>query len=300
MRRAARLLLALAATAIACFAASLALAGSQPDPRPGDKQLGTKGGITYVSDTATSSDPSFAQSSAACPGLDKGKWRIAGGGFRTNDKAGAITATRPQDLYIPPDGDVDSVPDDFWESDAEIAVGKKVSSYAICMKSEGLSYQLQSQPDESDAIRSSTQSCSGKSQPTGGGGFIATTDSYLSSVFPTGKNKWRVDLLDATGGHGGMQSQVVCLHDKQLRRATTKVTMPSAKVKSAKATCKGGAHVTGGGIRMGKDGGDGIALASYPVDGKDADKVPDDGWKVQGYNRTAGTLPLTAYAICKG
>jgi hypothetical protein len=52
------------ATAASLLLASQAYAGSQPDPRPGDEQLGTKGGIAYVSDTVTSSNPVYTESDA--------------------------------------------------------------------------------------------------------------------------------------------------------------------------------------------------------------------------------------------
>jgi hypothetical protein len=287
------------AIAIAAFLllASQAFAGSQPDPRPGDKQLGTKGGIAYVSDTVTSSNPVYTESDATCPKLDKG-WRIAGGGFRVGDKAGSLSASRPLDIYLS-FGDDDLDPDEFWEASGDLALGKKLSSFAICIKEPKLHYVRADTPDGDSAPRSATDSCPGRTRPTGGGGFIATSNSYITSLFPKGRSKWSVGLYDAIGGIGGMTSDFVCLKAKP-KRAAKEATVPAAKTKAVKATCPSDSHVTGGGARFSGDPGDAKLLGSYPVDGKDADHVPDDGWKAQGHNDTVGPLQLKAYAICRG
>jgi hypothetical protein len=284
------------ATAASLLLASQAFAGSQPDPRPGDKQLGTKGGIAYVSDTVTSSNPVYTESDATCPKLDKG-WRIAGGGFRVGDKAGSLSASRPLDIYLS-FGDDDLHPDEFWEASGDLALGKKLSSFAICIKEPKLHYVRADTPDGDSAPRSATDSCPGRTRPTGGGGFIATSNSYITSLFPKGRSKWSVGLYDGIGGIGGMTSDFVCLKAKQ-KRAAERTTVPAAKTKAVKAACPSKSRVTGGGARFSGDPGDAKLLASYPVDGKDPDSIPDDGWKAQGHNDTAGPLQLKAYAICR-
>ena len=284
------------ATAASLLLASQAFAGSQPDPRPGDKQLGTKGGIAYVSDTVTSTNPAYTESDATCPKLNKG-WRIAGGGVKVGDKAGSLSASRPLDIYLA-FGDDDLDPDEFWEASGDLALGKKLTSFAICMKEPKLEYVRVDTPDGDSAQRSAVDSCPGRTRPTGGGGFIATTNSYITSLFPKGKSKWSVGLHDEIGGIGGMTSDFVCLKAKP-KRAAKQTTVPAAKTKAVKATCPADSHVTGGGTRFRGDPEGAKLLASYPVDGKDADHVPDDGWKAQGHNDTAGPLQLKAYAICR-
>ncbi len=284
-------------TALPLLAAANALAGSEPDPRPGDKLLGTKGGIAYVADPEVSS-ASQTTSYATCPKLNQG-WRIAGGGVRTTDKNAIVFSSRPLDIYLS-FGDDDLVPDDYWESIGTPAIGKKLTTYAICMKEPKLKYETVTTPSGPTALRSAVDSCPGKTRPTGGGGFIATTGSYISSIYPSGKSSWGVSLLDVNGGNGGMTNNFVCLKAKHTSKATKKITVAAGKVRATKATCKGGAHVTGGGLKFSGHSGDGKLISSYPIDGKDADRVPDDGWKVQGYNQTAGDLQLKAFAICRG
>jgi hypothetical protein len=211
------------ATAACLLLASPAFAGSQPDPRPGDKQLGTKGGIAYVSDTVTSTNPVYTESDATCPKLNKG-WRIAGGGVRVGDKAGSLSASRPLDIYLS-FGDDDLDPDEFWEASGDLALGKKLSSFAICIKEPKLHYVRADTPDGDSAPRSATDSCPGRTRPTGGGGFIATSNSYITSLFPKGRSKWSVGLYDAIGGIGGMTSDFVCLRGKP-KRAAKEATVP--------------------------------------------------------------------------
>ena len=292
------LLAVVAATAVlTAIVAPAALGGSQPDPRPGDKQLGTVGGIAYVSDTVTSTNPNYVESDATCPKLGQG-WRIAGGGVKLGYKDGALSASRPLDIYLS-FGDDDEFLDDFWEASGHAPVGKKLSSFAICMKQPKLKYVRVDQPDDLSLSRTHVDSCPGKTRPTGGGGFIATTNSYLSSIFPSGKDKWGVGLLDANGGTGGMTSDFVCLKAKpKPKKISKRITIPTMKTKAAKASCPADMHVTGGGAKFAGAAGEGKLLSSYPVDGKDADKIPDDGWKVQGNNVSAVSQDLTAYAIC--
>ena len=283
---------------VALLPATDAMAGSQADPRPGDKQLGTKGGLAYVSDKVTSTNPSNTESDAACPKLGKG-WRIAGGGFRSGDSSANILGSRSLDIYLP-FGDDDIHPDDFWEVSANPAVGKKLTSYAICMKEPKLKYVQVDVPDSASSHRTSTDTCAGKGRPTGGGGLIATTGSYLSSTFPIGKHAWSIAAFDAINGFGGMTSDFACLSSRKIFQTGRSKSVHAGAVKAITAKCPAHSHVTGGGADFVATAGAGKQLASYPVDGGDRDKVPDDGWRVQGRNLTAASIFLDAWAICKG
>jgi hypothetical protein len=70
---------------------------------------------------------------------------------------------------------------------------------------------------------------------------------------------------------------------------------------SAAVFCPAGTHVTGGGVEItGND--DGIEVAdSFPVDGGDTGRVPDNGWRGTVNNdNTGGTHQMQAFAICRG
>ncbi len=283
--------------AVALLPATDAMAGSQADPRPGDKQLGTKGGIAYVADRVTSTNPTNTESDAACPKLGKG-WRIAGGGSRSADTSAGIFASRPLDIYLP-FGDDDAYPDDFWEVSANPAVGEQLTSYAICMKEPKLKYVRVDVPDSASSRRTTTDTCEGKGRPTGGGGLIATSGSYLSTTFPIGEHAWSIAVLDTIGGSGGMTSDFVCLASRKIIMTGRAKSVPAGGIKAVTAKCPAHSHVTGGGAEFVATAGDGKQLASYPVDGRDRDKVPDDGWRVEGRNLTATSISLDAWAICK-
>src|SRR4051794_21038768 len=49
------------------------------------------------------------------------------------------------------------------------------------------------------------------------------------------------------------------------------------------ANCPNGTHVLGGGAKIFTSFGGASTQHSYPIDGKDADKKPDDGWEVAAF-----------------
>ena len=81
--------------------------------------LGTKGGITYVSDTEHVTNPAYTEALAACPNAG-GKSRITGGGIRIAGIPGtvSISSSRPLDLASA-FGDDDLINDDYWEASGD-------------------------------------------------------------------------------------------------------------------------------------------------------------------------------------
>ena len=67
---------------------------------------------------------------------------------------------------------------------------------------------------------------------------------------------------------------------------------------SPRAVCGSGRHVLGGGLRISGPQDEARAASSFPFDGKDRHKVPDDGWTSTGYNLSGGSKALTTFAIC--
>jgi hypothetical protein len=285
--------------ALALFLASQAQAGSAPDPRPGDKLLGKQGGIAYVSDSETIASTVFStQALTACPNAG-GAWQITGGGLALKGQPAdlSIAVTRPADLASFFEVQDDLLPDDYWEATGRGPVGTKETSYAICAKQPKLSYVTATTPNSATSQRTATDSCPGQSTPTGGGGFIATTGSYISSMYPTGQN-WSVSLFDQIGGAGGMSTNFVCLKSKHLSTVVAKGKFASGAADSETAKCPKGSHVTGGGAKLNRAPGEGVLNSSYPADLGDKDKVPDDGWTAIGQNNSGQSMRLAAYAIC--
>ena len=65
---------------------------------------------------------------------------------------------------------------------------------------------------------------------------------------------------------------------------------------SIKAPCPGNQHVISGGMGTVNGYGGILLTGSYPYDGSDKDKAPDDGWRVEVTNR--GGLETAANALC--
>jgi hypothetical protein len=282
--------------AVALAVAGHAIAGGAPDPRPGDKLLGKTGGLAYVSDAERATNPGFTQALTSCPGAG-GKWRITGGGIRiaNNPALSTVSSSRPLDILF---GDDDAISDDYWEASAAAPVDTPITSYAICAKLEGLEYRSVTTPDQPTEERTATDRCPAGTKVTGGGGFIATTGSRMTSMHPTGKRKWSIGAYDTIGGFGATTSDFVCLKSKHLTTVVEKRTIPEGLAETQTATCPKGSHVTGGGARISKGPAVGLLNSSYPLDGNDKDKAPDDAWTAIGHNEAVGPLKLSVYAIC--
>ena len=80
---------------------------------------------------------------------------------------------------------------------------------------------------------------------------------------------------------------------------TKDFTLQPGKARTKRAECPNGTHVLSGGHYNSGGFGDVIGAHSYPYDGDDRDKKPDDGWRAQ--LRGIG-VPVAAsvHAICTG
>ena len=80
---------------------------------------------------------------------------------------------------------------------------------------------------------------------------------------------------------------------KEKTRSFNVAPFPARSTESVK--CPKGKHVFGGGASA--DAGSAVLVASFPFDGHDRDKQPDDGWRVSVDNRDAATTAQVA-AVC--
>ena len=132
----------------------------------------------------------------------------------------------------------------------------------------------------------------------GGGGFIATTGSRVTSMYPSASDKWSVWALDTGGGAGTTTLDFVCLKSKHLRTVAANRMIPPDSAGFKTVTCPSGSHVTGGGVLMRGGPIPSLLDSSYPIDGNDKDKIPDDGWTALGKNESLNAQKLRVYAIC--
>ena len=283
------------------FFVSPASAGMAPDPRPGDTLLGKAGGLAYVNDPETVTNPDFTNALAACPNAG-GQWRLTGGGFQVTgqdaESSFTVAVSRPLDmldLY----GDDDEDYDDYWDTYTASPVGSVFTSFAICTKSEAIRHKREDPGDHSSGNRSAREHCS-KGKVVGGGGFIATSDSFLGSTYPRSESQWRIRVFDTIGGIGGMEIWVICARGMPVSIAEKSVEVPPGEARAVVARCDAGEHVTGGGVNGSRVASDMNLYGSYPIDLGDPDAIPDDGWQGNAYNRSGVPKVLRAYAICTG
>jgi len=283
--------------AIACLFAASASAGFNPDPLPGDQQLGKAGGIAYVRDDETTVTPSFTVVLTGCPTVG-GAWRITGGGFATSLPVNFINATRPMDL-LDALGDDDTDPDDYWEVESGLsASGSTLSGWSICMKEPKLKYKTETAPPSDDPGRSFAAGCPGKTKPTGGGGFISSTGSFLGSLYPSGRS-WKAAAHNAEND-SNFTADFACLKSKRVKTVSKTVRVTANTSITPRTLCPATSHVLGGGVKFAGPAESGLAFESAPIDGSDADQIPDDGWRAGVSNQTAGTEKAGVYATCLG
>jgi hypothetical protein len=290
--------LVLAGTIVLCGPAQ---AGMVPDPRPGDEFLGKEGGLAYVVDAETVTNSSYTEANAACPQAG-GAWRVVGGGFEVQgappESERRLSASRPLDMHDSY-GDDDDELDDFWQTSIAAPLASTLETYAICSRWARVKQRFVSVPNGPSGERQATNRCA-RGELSGGGGFIATSGSFISSMYPKDESRWTLELADALGGIGGMGNYWVCVRGEDLRLGAASESVPSGEAGAAFVRCDNGRHVTGGGARAGGAPSAMNLFASYPVDLGDPDDAPDDAWLVGAYNRSASAKTLKAYAICAG
>jgi hypothetical protein len=280
---------------------ALAGAGGATDPRPGDTLLGKVGGVAYVSDSEFAAAASFLDAGTACPNLPSSNWRIAGGGFALTggaDSAQVVASSHPVDLE--PFGDDDQVIDDWWRVAADVSIGTTVTSYAVCSKWSGIKYKNKAVPNSPAGERSHVVKC-GRGKVSGGGGSISTSDSYVSSMFPKKKKRWKFGAFDTLGGIGGMNNYVICARGRSFQIVKDEVSVPAGGSSVLLvAECFPGQSVVGGGAKSSGAPGTLSLRASQPYDTADPDSIPSNGWAVRAFSTDPGVQTLKVYAICHG
>lgn len=293
VRRGSIALVVLTAGVAAAAFASSAFAGFAADPRIDDVQLGKSHGLAYVKDAETVVDSGSTLAPTGCPGKGDA-WRVAGGGFSAGKSFNFINMSRPLDHV-----DADTDADDYWEVESNSsAVGTKITGFAICMKVPKLKYASEIAPNGAGDERELSVECPGKTEPIAGGASISNSDSYLSSIYRTGATVNAV-VNDATGGTGNFAADAVCLKSKRIETVrASRIADPLTPV-NVKILCDAPALPMG---ILYQIHGPGLipipVFESRPIDGKDKDRIPDDGWTVGVSNTSTDPQRVTAQAVC--
>ena len=237
--------------------------------------------------------------------------RVSGGGAKLGGGAASkfLESSLPRDVYLDY-GDADDVHDDSWDASGYGPDGKSVTTFGVCLRPADfdaeLKYVYLDVPDSASGNRSAQVGCGGGYHAVGGGGLIAPSESWINSSYPidsgdpgkTPDDGWRVRVFDPVGGIGGFVIEVACMRGADLRYVKKKTSgVAEGESASPRAKC-GHRHVVGGGVKIGGPPNRGRVASSYPIDGADAKKVPDDGWKATGYNFSGLPKAVTTHAIC--
>jgi hypothetical protein len=76
------------------------------------------------------------------------------------------------------------------------------------------------------------------------------------------------------------------------------IKVPASKSKTLTATCPKGTHALGGGEQNQEPYNSVFLRQTYPFDGADKDKKPDDGWRTRVQNREAHKVSVNTQAVC--
>jgi len=269
-------------------------AGGAFDPEGGETQLGRSGGLKYVAEQVTADG--FGGNAAVSCVPSNGPWHVTSGGVSMSDdpSANLIRSMRPLDLNAPLEDPDDTDPDDWWDSQVTAAPGTQVTSWLVCTQRR-TSYVTEFTPNQASTERTDDATCPEGKHLIGGGSFIF---GYVSSSWPVSGSTWRTRVHDPSGGTNGMAAYATCRNLGGVTTVKKSVDLPADSAARATAACPASRHVIGGGGRITGPISEGRLVGSLPRDSSDRGDVPDDQWRVVGYNGGTEKKTLTAYALC--
>lgn len=286
MSRATAMLVALAAVLAACLVSDRAEAGTS-----------SAGSFVYVSGKSTADATSAGSQVLNCPSNTRA---VGAGGSITGGLSAWLERAQPMDSIFGPDGDPDNGGvTQSWNSSP---VTQTMRSSLICMKgsaAEQLAYakESMSMPAGSGEV-GDTLACTG--HLVGGGAGVDPDPSLsLESSVPRGQLDgtfaWMFYAKSSAATSGKTLSAVAaCLPEgvRHIRSVYRSVRVQGYKTGSVVAHCPDDFHVAAGGGSLSR------LMRSVPIDGPDADHVPDDGWAVTGYNGVPVQSQFGVVAMC--
>ena len=248
--------------------------------------------------------PDHGQTSlqVACP---KGTHVLSGGQIVDIDPGTAVLVSS-----TPFDGaDRDRAPDDGWSSSVKsFAPGATMTVTAICGKAEPR-YVSRSFPLGGLVVNTGRAACPRGTRAIGGGARIPVGFAAVGSLWESGPfdgsdagslpdDGWEAKgvVEEQTGAKATIT--VICRRGKLRYGGSTSLTPPSSGDEYL-APCPGQTGLIGGGMTI-AGGGANLFANTGPIDGIDADTIPDDFWDVSYFNLNV-LFPglITVYAICQ-
>jgi hypothetical protein len=130
------------------------------------------------------------------------------------------------------------------------------------------------------------------------GAFAQLISSGPGESDPPGLMGWEMKATKPVGSAREMVARASCLPEgmRQVRQVRKQTSLAAGEIRAIKVRCPRRLHAGAGGAA------DAVQiLGSAPVDGPDAGKAPDDGWRVRLRNPDpAASQPVEARVICLG
>jgi hypothetical protein len=253
-----------------------------------DTDLGEINGYFYVGDT--SAVTGYSSVDAACP---TGA-HVAGGGFHS----GVPTGNRPFD-----GPDHDTRPDDGWTYDFYQSTGTS-DVFAICSAGR-FAYVKKSKRIRAGQVQTATVSCPRGTRVVSGGGvpIRGATADFLDTSAPFDdadanalpEDGWVVRAQSSTDGK--LRAQAVCA-DVRPTYVSNSFALPPNGSATPIVICPTDRQLVGIGGRSLSAGATGYLFGLEPLDGDDADLVPDDKAQVWISNSSGTAESAEAFAIC--
>jgi hypothetical protein len=264
------------------------------------QSLGTVGDFKYAKETAHLAAAGGAAEKAkdVAPRCAGHVWHISGGGaYMGGSSAHSFLST---DGF----GGNRSWFASAWHFDAPSA---KLTGIAVCVRHLSL-------VTDTDVVSVNAAPANGQGNfPCFSGSILgggvraigATTDWFINGTEPFDlgdmdsepDDAWQDYLRHRAGGSSSILIDTVCGQSVTPSYRQKVAPLDSSKSAKVRARCNSG-HITGGGAVISGNIPDAHIAGSYPVDGSDKDKIPDDGWEARATNDTGSDKTLTTYAIC--
>jgi hypothetical protein len=255
-------------------------------------EAGSVDGLDYVTAKAALKSEQQRTLPKRCP---KGT-RVVGGGVTGTQVHGAmqVTETAPRDSRDP-----NSTPEDGWVGaiDNLSVVKATIKVEAICGSGDYRYVSFSNQVPAQDSASTFATCPVGRKMISGGiAGAGGPGQFTIEGFAPSGVlDSWWTVASNHTLASQPITVYGVCAYGRVTQPAK-QVTLGASKRSQVKVTCPAGSHATGGGLDPFPTP---ITLnGSASFDGRDRDRVPDDGWRMVADNYDSVSHPATAFAIC--
>jgi hypothetical protein len=286
---------------VLCSIVAAGLIPALASPARADVNLGTVGGLTYVSDeTAPVPPPGQAGLHIAqCP---PGTKLLGGGaripGFGADAHLNVMSPTTVEGtrggfgLY-------------FWN---QSGAAKTAIAHATCGQGPASSLRVESDETGSapDALTLKAPCKDGESV-SGGGVYLggAVNEAFVNSSYPFDGgdpgNKpddgWKARVQNRAGLGKLVTTYAVCSDRAWTYRRSDREILANDDAGYI-ADCEGPGHLVSGGVKIRGPAGETVLRALSPYDSSDGDLAPDDGFDMNTAN-DGGDRTATLFAICK-